>query len=327
MTTHIKPALAYRLNGMHHVVAQVGAVQDNHVFALQLLHSARDVLVYRKGLGLGLSKNIDYNQPHLVLSGFGHTQTWVPANEKDEYFVGAKPNSSNWTTQIARVKYPKILTDTYTSNTQLARLSHLNHATDLPYDGHNHLHRVEASVSPNMKYFMIASIWNDGSGHFALYDLNEVNQQLDKNQTKDTPIMDLNCLSAFHINKFDNPSLKPTQEQANIIDSVQGYAIDNDKNIYISNQLSPKIDHATGKVTTWSRKIIKFAWGETNNDNWQIYMIDGIDLPERYSELESIHVNNDQKIYLAVAYHQKYIKDGEFQLRTLENQIFEIDNL
>ena len=41
-------ALVYRLNGMHHVVAQVGVVNGDHVFALQLLHSAHDVLVYRK---------------------------------------------------------------------------------------------------------------------------------------------------------------------------------------------------------------------------------------------------------------------------------------
>ena len=87
MVKNITPQLVYRLNDMHHVVAQVGAVVDNHIFALQLLHSAHDVLVYRKHEGL--TKNIDYTDPHLVLTGFGHTQTWVPANDKDEYFVGA----------------------------------------------------------------------------------------------------------------------------------------------------------------------------------------------------------------------------------------------
>lgn len=325
MVKRITPELVYRLNGMHHVVAQVGAVNDNHIFALQLLHSARDVLVYRKHAGL--TKNVDYGEPHLVLTGFGHTQTWVPANGDDEFFVGAKPNSSNWTTQIARVKYPKLLLENYSSNTQLPRLSHLNRATDAEYDGHNHLHRVEASVSPNGKYFLIAAIWDDGSGHFALYDLNEVNQALDANGTKNMPITDLHCLDAFHIDHFDNPSVSPAEEEPALIDSVQGYAIDNDKNIYISDQLSPKIDHATGTVTTWSRKIIKFAWGETNSDNWQVAMIDGIDLPERYSELESIHVNAPDDIYLTVAYHQKYVKNGEFKLRTLENQIFHINNL
>ena len=69
------------------------------------------------------------------MTRFGHTQTWVPANDNDEYFVGAKPNSGNWTTQIARVKYPRLLPENYTSNTQLPRLSHLNHTTDVPYDG------------------------------------------------------------------------------------------------------------------------------------------------------------------------------------------------
>ena len=112
-----------------------------------------------------------------------------------------------------------------------------------------------------------------------------------------------------------------------MIDSVQGYAIDDDKNIYISNQLSPKIDHANGEVTTWSRKIVKFPWGETNPENWQVAMIDGIDLPDRYSEVESIHVQAPDDIYLTVAYHQKYVKDGEFKLRTLENQIFHISDL
>lgn len=325
MVKTIKPELVYQLNGMHHVVAQVGAIYDKHIFALQLLHSAHDILVYRKHEGI--TKDVAYTEPHLTMTGFGHTQTWIPANENDEYFVGVKPNSSNWTTQIAKVRYPKLLAHNYTSNTQLPRLSHLNHATDLAYDGHNHLHRVEAAVSPNGQYFMIAAIWNDNSGHFALYDLDEVNQKLDENGTKDTPITDLPCLSAFHIENFDTPSLAPDQEQANIIDSVQGYAIDNDKNIYISNQLSPKINHTTGEVTTWSRKIIKFPWGETNNANWQVSMIDGIDLPDRYGELESIQVNAPDDIYLTVAYHQKYLKNGEFALRTLENQIFHIIDL
>ena len=56
-------------------------------------------------------------------------------------------------------------------------------------------------------------------------------------------------------------------------------------------------------------------------------MIDGIDLPDRYSEVESIHVQVPDDIYLTVAYHQKYVKDGEFKLRTLENQIFHISDL
>lgn len=272
MVGSITPKLVYRLNGMHHVVAQVGAVNGDHVFALQLLHSAHDVLVYRKHKGL--TKDINYTNPHLVMTGFGHTQTWVPANDNDEYFVGAKPNSGNWTTQIARVKYPRLLSENYTSNTQLPRLSHLNRVTDVPYDGHNHLHRVEASVSPNGKYFMIASIWNNGSGHFGLFDLDEVNQKLDENGTTNTPITDLHCLSAFHIDNFDNPSVAPDEEEPTMIDSVQGYAIDNDKNIYISNQLSPKINHETGEVTTWARKIVKFPWGETDSNNWQV-AIDG----------------------------------------------------
>lgn len=41
----------------------------------------------------------------------------------------------------------------------------------------------------------------------------------------------------------------------------------------------------------------------------------------------SVHVNAPDDIYLTVAYHQKYIKDGEFKLRTLENQIFHITDL
>lgn len=31
MVKNITPELVYRLNGMHHVVAQVGAVIDNHI--------------------------------------------------------------------------------------------------------------------------------------------------------------------------------------------------------------------------------------------------------------------------------------------------------
>ncbi|ALJ24320.1 hypothetical protein AO203_11560 [Lactobacillus gallinarum] len=46
------------------------------------------------------------------------------------------------------------------------------------------------------------------------------------------PITDLHFLSAFHIDNFDHPSMAPDAEEPDVIDSVQGYAIDDDKNIY-----------------------------------------------------------------------------------------------
>ena len=53
MVKSITPHLVYRLNGMHHVVAQVGVVNGDHVFALQLLHSAHDMWfkVYAANIG------------------------------------------------------------------------------------------------------------------------------------------------------------------------------------------------------------------------------------------------------------------------------------
>ena len=110
--------------------------------------------------------------------GFGHTQTWVPANDKDEYFrcqtKFRQLDYSNCTSKVPKTFTRKIYFK-YTTSTFVT----LESRNRRSYDGHDHLHRVEASVSPNGKYFMIASIWDDGSGHFGLFDLNEVNQKVE----------------------------------------------------------------------------------------------------------------------------------------------------
>lgn len=75
--------------------------------------------------------------------------------------------TNKWTTQIARVHISSS-TSRYTSNTQLPRLSYLNRAGSqqgINYAGAD-LKRVEAAVSPDYQYFMIATIDRYNTGYF-----------------------------------------------------------------------------------------------------------------------------------------------------------------
>ncbi|NRN73593.1 hypothetical protein IMAU80627_02153 [Lactobacillus helveticus] len=223
----------------------------------------------------------------------GHTQTWEYANRTNEWFVGTKPKDG-WTTQIARVHISSS-TSEYTRNTQLPRLSYLNRAgyqQGINYAGAD-LHRVEASVSPDYQYFMIASIDNDNRGYFSIYYLSDINAALDNAGTNDVNIQNINCVKAFVI-----PNL------ISDIGSIQGYDIDNGANyIYISSQYSP-----VSNDSRQTRKIVKIPWGDTNSNDWDFVNLDSNATIDNFSgnyqtEFESMQVIDNNNVWLTVAYH------------------------
>lgn len=266
----------------------------------------------------------DEDQPAAFLQGpksglaGGHTQTWEPAGRPKQWLVGTKPKWGGhwWTTQIARLDFSqgKIVGR---SNTDFPRLSYLNRAgagydDQVVYPGKN-LQRVEAAVSPDQKQLLIATIGFDHAGHFALYDLAEVNQELDAaaDQAQDVNVENLHCLGAFVIPAFNSQHFQ----------SVQGYALDNDDNIYVSSQPSPRANFFGFAKQGQPREIVKIPWGQANENNWTRADLGGnreLDLAGFVTELEGIHVLKNGDLNLTVAYHQKR------GLTTRQNRLFEI---
>lgn len=324
----VKLSLLYELENLHHVVVQAADVGSKYVYALQLLHKQNDIAVFRTQPE-GKNAVFDISKPILYLKGpsaggtaGGHTQTWFYSGEKGRWLVGTKPkkkgNSLYWTTQIARVN----LDDgpqTILNNTDMPRLSFLNRAgsgydDSVVYPG-SEFKRVEAAVSPDYSKLLIASIGFDHTGHFALYDMKEVNQALDSAEANNDNInvQTLHCLGAFVIPNFNSQ----------YIPSIQGYDIDEKDNIYVSCQPGPKTNILGMPKQGKPREIVKIPWGQTDPNEWEVANLDHcleVDALGYVTEFESIHIKNSQNIYLTVAYHSK--TDG---LATLMNRIYKVE--
>lgn len=224
------------------------------------------------------------------------TQTWEYATDNN-WFVGVKPNPRvkrgiKWSTQIARMKFGQ----SFKSNLELPRLSQLVEATDANWHG-EHLLRVEAATTPNYDRLLIAGIWENKSGHFALYDLNSINRALTSSGISAVPISNFdNNKIAFHINNFYGGGNGDTY-----INSVQGYDIDNNRNIYITSQ------KATTNDNEIRPKIIKLPWGSTSNNDGQAFYLDGIIDRKYYTELESIQITGTGKVYVTASYHDRSV--------------------
>lgn len=321
-----KVTFLYELNGLHHVVVQASFVTQNQVLALQLLNKQTSTAVFCAPV-TGSEIYFDESMPNLFLKGAtksnlagGHTQTLLFSGRADQYFVGTKPKKSGsifWDTQIARVTIPQNSNAQYQTNTQMVRLSYLNRAgygadNSVVYPGKN-LQRLEAAISPNYELFLIASIDFDHVGHFALYNLKNINQALDAVEacSSDVNIQNIECLKAFTIANFN----------VNGIKSVQGYGIDNDANIYISSQLSPSKNWLGMTKQGKPRQIVKIPWGEDNLSNWQVLNLDhniALDCLGYVTGFEGVQVLGKNDLYLTVAYHR------DSDLTTLKNRIYHV---
>lgn len=322
--------LKYELDNLHHVVVQASYVDKNaNVYALQLLKGQTNTVVFSATKStIGNHVIFDEDNPRLYLQGVSengnagsHTQTWISSGRENQFFVGTKPKrhgSINWDTQIARVTLSNQGIQTYDSNTDLVRLSYMNRAgyghdnNSVVYPGKD-LERLEAAISPDFSKFLVASIDLNNVGHFAVYDLNEINTALDaaEAQHEDVNIQNIKCLNAFMI-----PGLN-----SSILNSVQGYGIDNDLNVYISSEPSPGKNIFGMAKEGHPRQIVKIPWGESNPENWiQIDLNEclTLDVLGYVTEFEGIQIVGQDDILLTVAYHRK--SDGT----TLKNLIFSI---
>lgn len=310
--------LICKLNPPYARVVQKANIGHSYTYALQMYKDNTYVSRTRNATYDG--QTLNFGSPGLKLTGRtstqiakgqnknaagGHTQTWEYAGPtgQSEWFIGAKANDDKWTTQIARVPYPS----EYTKNTEMVRISNLVEISNQDDWHGQHIYRVEAAVSPDYQYLMLATVWTNQSGHFALYNLPEVNQLLNNSGTKNITVGELNSYkigSTIDISNFVGK-----------IGSIQGYDIDNQRNIYISSQYAP------GHVNSQVRKIVKFNW--TNYDSWQTIDLTNdsrlnVNFNGYPTEFEGIQVRGVNDLYLTVAYHSV---DGN---STIGNQVFRV---
>lgn len=291
-------------------VVQKGNVGETYVYALQMYKN--QTLVSRMSNN---QEDLSFPSPQTWLTGTasGHTQTWEYAKNSN-WFVGVKPNPRvtsgiKWSTQIARMKFG----ESYDSNTQMPRLSQLVEATDANWSG-QHLLRVEAAATPNYDKLLIAGIWNNYSGHFALYDLDSINRELNSYGTTPVPINLFDSdKNAFHIDNFFNGGNGDTY-----INSVQGYDIDDNWNIYVTSQ------PFTTNDSEIHPKIVKIPWGSSSNDNGQAFYLDDIVDSNYYTELESIQITGTGKVYVTASYHDRSSVDNYVVKESRIYQVFGI---
>ena len=303
---------------LRQVVVQKTTINNGYAYVLQ--HVAGDTFIYRGQNNSNVSFNKQLPVLHLTGTAAGHTQTLEYAGRKGQWFIGTKPNDlnpgwSSWSKQIARIAIPRYFK--VTANTKMRpRLSNLNYAGadfGISCSG-DQFARVEVAVSPNLNYFLIAYGDNDFTGYFALYYLNDINNALDQaaTLTKHVDITTIRCLAAFKI-----PDLSG---RMGLVGSLQGFAIDNNRDIYISSQFA---DDRLGQ----NRKIVKIPWNAVNPSHWELIDLsqkNELEIAGYYTELEGIQLLASNDIYLTVAYHQSFDPVNPGKHPTKINKLYEI---
>lgn len=348
----------YKLNIKHKSVVQKGNVGSAYIYALQLRGSDKNIYILRgpkpkkDNAKTTIPVLINNASPLLLLKGKagGHSETWEFSGIKDKWFVGTKKSNSKskWDTQIARIDI-KNSKPAYSSNLQLTRIGYLNNAGKSKdrFSGKN-LHRVEIALSPDYTKFLVASVENNGTGHFSIYPAHCINEALDKAESTHDLVNlgqltdkladpDKSEIESFTVKPFltmykstykyikgkgkgKKKRVKRVREEVEHfhgnINSVQGYDIDNDGNIYITSQRSPYYDAKKGFKPHHKQIIIipsrgndgqKLSENERSNmHNW--FSVDlsawkGIDISGKHTEVEGIQVIDKDHAYVTVAYH------------------------
>lgn len=288
------PQLMYRFKNLDTTVAQKAVIRQHYIYVVQEVH--RNTII-RRAPKPRHGRTVKFsNRSKLTLMNFGHTQSWSYAG-RDSWFVGANPQKHGhyyWDTQIAKVTFPKHGHKTYYNQAKLPRLTNLEYATDVNPASRAQIKSAEAAVSPNRKYLLIATLGTDHSGHFALYRLSEANRLLNRaasSSNKEVSINNLHKLAAFHIAKFYGSKVGE-------LDSIQGYAIDNQKTIYVSRQ-----HHPTAQRNYYPREIVKIRWGTTQPEKWHHYDVNNSHWHGKLTELEGLNMSGSH-LYLTASYHK-----------------------
>lgn len=299
---------------------QKGNVGSTYIYCLHLENEQSDTYIVR-----GKAGNIKEQILHLSGDAAGHTQTWEYAGIANKWFIGVKKtdiHTNKWDKQIARVDI-KAQKGSHSSHLDFPRLAYLNRAGSHPYPGENFV-RAEAAVSPNHQKFLLATIDNSGNGYFTIYSLSTINKALDQVASLSNGDNYVNMGNITYLESFYYPNL------SSLINSYQGFDMDDYGNIYISSQLAPDYNYKEDTWTPHHKQIIKipankrsFAdqWISVNLSDWG-----KIDHKGYHSEVEGLQVIGEDHVYLTVAYHYKHYskKKKHYVSATKYNNLYEI---
>lgn len=217
---------------------------------------------------------------------------------------------------IARVDI-RYTSGPHASNTEFPRLAYLNRAGSDPFSGDDMTH-AEAAVSPDYTKFLIATIEDGEIGHFTIYDLDTINNALDNAGTGYVSLDGFPYQTSFTISNLYGDG------QDNIINSIQGFDLDNNGNIYISSQHYPSLKN--GHWSVHHKQIVKipyYAQSEDAESQWSsvnLSAFGGLDISGKHSEVESIQIIDEDHCYLTVAYHANVYGKN----KTVLNKIYEL---
>lgn len=311
--TNVSVSHTADLNTNYMAVAQKGNVGSKYIYAEQLRNNQTENHILR-----GYAGNVTTPVLTLYGSAGGHSQTWEYSGRSGKWFVGTKPRTDTktlWDKQIARVDI-RYNGGSHYSNTDFPRLAYLDRAgadedhCATPDD----MERSEAAVSPSYSKFLIATVETDGTGHFIVYDMDTINNLLDDAESSNdyVDLRDVPYLDSFTIDGL----------AGDILNSIQGYDIDDNGNIYISSQLAP--DFSNGKYTAHHKQIVKIPVNNRQDvSQWETVNLssDGrLDVTGQHTELEGIQILSENHCYLTVAYHANVSGKN----KTVSNKIFEI---
>ncbi|WP_414671989.1 helveticin J family class III bacteriocin [Lactobacillus sp. UBA5813] len=116
-------------------------------------------------------------------------------------------------------------------------------------------------------------------------------------------------VKAFHINHL----FRHKKHQLN---SIQGYAIDNNLTIYISRERRP-----TRTKSSFPRELVKIPLGATSYTQWTHYKVTSSHWRKIATELESVDVSATN-LSLTTAYHKKNKAHS-----VSENRIYRVANV
>lgn len=298
---NFKPKEVYKLKGLYSRVVQKHYENKKGLYVLQVNLNTISV---RKGKKHSGKVTFPSKKKAMEIVNGGHTQTWEDAGDGSHWLMGTTPkrdkkNSEfSWTTEIAWVKFKHARY----YNHKFTRLTNLHAASDDQNYNENKLQRVEAAVSPNHHYLLISSIQSPASKnslqtiHFGLYNLKEINQKLseaEKAGHKTVSLTSIKAIDTFHLPNIFGKKGK--------IDSVQGIAISNKKEIYLSSEHLPELKGHYYR-TNFPREIIKIPWKSTKPSEWTYAKLNHSSWRKAATELEGMQLT-DHGFYITVAFH------------------------
>lgn len=311
-TNDINIKLTTPIHTGYAAVVQKGNMGSKYIYAEQLRNNAQEIHILRGSKAKVMTPVLTLKQ-----KAGGHSQTWEYSGRSGKWFVGTKPKAHKygdesiyWDIQVARVDINK-LGKTYTSNTQLPRLAHLNRAGKNKYSG-DKLVRTEAALSPDYSKFLIATVDDKDMGYFTIYHADVINEAFDKVEGRHGYVA------------LDNiPYIKSYTFDTKKIGSLQGYDLDNEGNVYISSQKAPSYHRNHAKPwQTYSKYIYKLPFANPD-DVLKINIEENagpINVKGMHTELEGLQVLGENHCYLTVAYH----KAVNGKNKTVANKLYEV---